>query len=254
MKNLIVLTLLAACAMLILPGVVSAQCFMAPWSDPGCGGGNCDDSGRLWCEGPFLCMAEPWCVDGAHCEGWDRDYCANYCYCPGGEDSGTCGCYDTAKVDLLDFAAERVDEGVKLTWKTGQEIECGAFKLLRCETGDKATCELWEHTELSITVPCEDNPNGADYMTVDTTTKKDQSYSYYLREYDTTARIFEYGPLFMSIDDSIMNTGHVEPFESTFEILTAPSNDDDDEEEEDAEEEPEAGADESDDSEGGCGC
>jgi len=109
---------------------------------------------------------------------------------------------------------------------------------------------------------------GADYSIVDATAKKDQSYSYYLREYDTTDRIFEYGPLFMSIDDSIMNTGHVEPFESTFEILSAPSSDDDDEDDddpstssrqaddndEDTEEEPKASPDDSDDSQGGCGC
>jgi len=198
---------------------------------------SCSDSGSdAICAGSLgdsaQCGAgEPYCYDGV---------------------SGV-ACYAAAKVDLLDFAAERVDASVKLTWKTGQEIECGAFKILRCETATPGACKLWSHTELDITVPCEDNPMGADYATVDATAKKDQSYSYYLREYDTTDRIFEYGPLFMSIDDSIMNTGHIEPFESTFEILTAPSSGDDDDDE-DTEEEPEAGAEDSDDSEGGCGC
>jgi C1A family cysteine protease len=173
-----------------------------------------------------------------------------YCY------NGVSGviCYAAAKVDLLDFAAERVDAGVKLSWKTAQEIECGAFKILRCETATPGACELWSHTELGITIPCEDNPMGADYTTVDTTAKKDQAYSYYLREYDTTDRVFEYGPLFMSIDDSIMNTGHVEPYESTFDILAVPPSDDgDDDADDDDDDAPVSGADDAGDSKGGCG-
>ncbi len=200
------------------------------------------------------------CFDIDSCSGFSWEVCSGenkWCYC---EASDNCSCHADAKVNLLDFSAERSAEGVKLTWKTAQEIECGAFKILRCETANPGACELWSHTELDITVPCEGNPNGADYSTVDSTAGKDQSYSYYLREYDTTDRIFEYGPMFISVDDSFMNTGHVEPYESTFDLLRAQPGDDDPStgsgqaDEEDAEEEPEAAADDSDDSEGACGC
>ncbi len=210
----------------------------------------CTTNGAACDDGRF-CTGTDTCLDGA-CSVHTGNPCSGltpYCYCdsPGID----CQCYEEAKVNLLNFAAERSAKGVKLTWKTGQEVECGAFKILRCETAAPGTCELWSHTELDITVPCEDNPMGADYFTVDATAKKDQSYSYYLREYDTTDRIFEYGPLFMAIDDSIMNTGHIEPYESTFDILTAPPSDDNDDEQD--EQEPDASAEENDNNGGGCG-
>ncbi len=257
MKNFSILTLLAVSAMLIMPGIVSAACELSPVQDTSCPVYCEGDPIQTWCDPQSNVAGGDWCFalggcSGMYCTGFSNQTCGGeypYCYCAS---TNSCGCNTTAKVDMLDFSAERSAEGVKLNWKTAQEIECGAFKILRCETATPGACELWSHAELGITVPCEDNPMGADYSTVDTTAKKDQSYSYYLREYDTTDRIFEYGPLFMSIDDSIMNTGHIEPFESTFEILTAPSSDDDDDDE-DTQEEPESGSENSDDSEGGCG-
>ncbi len=263
MKKFTTLSLLAVAAMLLLPALASAACELSPWLTGDLFGcidfEECAEVGDQWCDpadiaaGGSVCVATAACDPvSTRCIGNDTGSCgAKYCYCdaPG----VNCGCKDEAKVNLLDFSAERGTEGVKLTWKTAQEIECGAFKILRCKTATPGTCELWSHTELDITVPCEGNPNGADYSTVDSTAGKDQSYSYYLREYDTTDRIFEYGPMFISVDDSFMNTGHVEPYESTFDLLRAQPGDDDDDDEAE-EEEPEAAADDSDDSEGACGC
>ncbi len=204
-------------------------CGNSLWVDSGCqASSSCTLASEDYCDTTvspnYLCTSNSGCSgdfctgNGAACDGSEP-----YCYCV----TGTCSCHADAKVNLLDFSAERSAEGVKLNWKTAQEIECGAFKILRCETDTPGACELWNHTELDITVPCLDNPNGADYSAVDPTAKKDQSYSYYLREYDTTDRIFEYGPMFISVDDSFMNTGHVEPYESTFDLLRAQPGDDD---------------------------
>ena len=256
-----------AMSVLLVPALASAQCEVSPFTDDGCPSFCNASGGAFWCNpqaniaNGTLCVADMFCYNASqYCTGWLMETCSGgtpYCYCL--SEGSDCGCYEDAKVDLLDFAAERSDQGVKLTWKTGQEVECGAFKIMRCQTASPGACELWGHAELDITIPCLD-PNGADYSAVDATAKKDQSYSYYLREYDTTDRVFEYGPLFISIDDSIMNTGHVEPHESTFDLLSAPLDDDDDpstgsgqSEDDEKEDEPETKAEDNDDSEGACG-
>jgi len=103
-----------------------------------------------------------------------------------------------AAVELLSFNARREVDGVGLYWTTGSEIHCGAFTILRCIPGE-SSCILAEHEELSgLLVPCQDNPFGADYYTLDATALFETGYSYYLREYETTGGVIEYGPVIIA--------------------------------------------------------
>ena len=256
MKRLIIIALLAAGA-LTAPILASAQCGISPFMNGACPI-LCDESGASeWCDpqsptsGGYQCVATIDCI-GYYCAGTSQGQCGGgtpYCYA---DSPKRVSCHASAKVDLLDFSAEGTAEGVKLAWTTGQEIDCGVFKILRCETSARDVCELWNHSELNLTIPCEDDPDGADYFVVDMNVEKQKSYSYYLREYDTTDRVFEYGPLFMAVDQPITSTGSIEPFESTFEILTAQPADDDDDEE-DAKDKENVYEDDSDDDNAACG-
>jgi len=110
--------------------------------------------------------------------------------------------YDPAAIDLLDFSAARVAGGIVLYWRTGTELTCGAFTILRCETDpfQEVPCDLQDHLEIEGRIPCENNPNGAEYWTLDAQAQADATYSYYLREYETTGGIREYGPLLVPVD------------------------------------------------------
>lgn len=103
-----------------------------------------------------------------------------------------------AAIDLLSFNAQREENGVGLYWTTGSEIACGAFTLLRCTLAE-SDCQLTDHLELpGIVIPCRDSLFGADYAALDATARYDQGYSYYLREYETTGSVFEYGPVLLA--------------------------------------------------------
>lgn len=118
-----------------------------------------------------------------------------YCWCV----SGDCDCHAADKIDLLSFSAERTDRGVRLDWRTGSEIECGAFTIDRCafRGAPNAThCELDEHTPVDgLMLYCENNPMGAGYSLIDETTDQDIAYSYYLHEWETTGGERIYGPV-----------------------------------------------------------
>jgi hypothetical protein len=109
--------------------------------------------------------------------------------------TGPAGCVAcSARVDLLDFTAERSAEGVRLAWLTGSEVDCGAFALLRCDLG-QSRCAAADHAEVSgIVVPCENDPAGWAYDAMDATASTDTGYSYYLREHETTGGTRDYGP------------------------------------------------------------
>ncbi len=102
-------------------------------------------------------------------------------------------------VDLIEFSATRISEGIELQWLTGTELMCGAFTILRCALSDGATdCRLDEHVELDMILPCANDSNGAEYSTVDNEAEAFIAYSYYLREYETTGNVRDYGPFLIS--------------------------------------------------------
>ncbi len=107
-----------------------------------------------------------------------------------------------ANVDLIDFSAEWVAQGVLLAWLTGSEFDCGAFGILRCDPSTDDCAELADYQELAgISVPCEDSPAGAGYEAIDDTAEAGTRYTYYLREYETTGGIRDYGPIVVEVSD-----------------------------------------------------
>jgi MYXO-CTERM domain-containing protein len=101
----------------------------------------------------------------------------------------------TMAVSLLDFSAEHIAGGVRLTWRTGSEIDCGAFEILRCDLSLSDCALVADHQALDdARVPCDDDPSGAGYQTIDDTAAPDRAYSYYLREHATTGGVCDYGP------------------------------------------------------------
>ena len=113
-------------------------------------------------------------------------------------------------VSLIDFSASRVAAGVELAWRTGSELDCGAFALLRCDlSGDCA--EVANHDELGISVPCEDSPVGAEYAALDQGADDLTAYSYYLREYETTGGINNYGPIVVDVAAATQDDGVTPP-------------------------------------------
>jgi len=102
-----------------------------------------------------------------------------------------------AAVDLLAFTAERAEGGVQLAWQTGAEIDCGAFRVARCERGAGA-CAAGDHVELDVTVACQNEPAGATYEFTDATALPGLAYSYYLREYETTGGRLDFGAVLVN--------------------------------------------------------
>jgi len=117
-----------------------------------------------------------------------------------------CGSYilteqgNPTSVDLLDFSAERTGDGVRLAWRTGSELDCSTFEILRCDRSISGCSEVANHRELAgIRVPCEDNPTGAEYQVIDATADAQTPYSYYLRQYETTGDTRDY-PTYLGHD------------------------------------------------------
>ncbi len=166
-----------------------------------------------------------------------------------------------AAIDLLSFTAQREEGGVGLYWTTGSEMECGAFTILRCSLSE-TECFLADHMELpGIIVPCQDNIFGDDYQTLDDTAVKGEAYSYYLREYETTGGVFEYGPVIIDSDQSVakwgddFDYGSYEDISGTDNHQSKPSDDDDAEISDDDDEDNVASSIETalENDEGGCG-
>jgi len=118
-----------------------------------------------------------------------------YCY----SIEGDYDCHATDKIELLDFHADRTAAGVRLVWRTGSEIECGAFTIDRCAfrgAPNAAQCELDEHQPVDgLGLYCENNPLGAEYSLLDESADQDTAYSYYLHEWETTGGERIYGPV-----------------------------------------------------------
>ncbi len=103
---------------------------------------------------------------------------------------------DPAAIELLCFNAERLHEEAKLSWITGTEIDCGAFTILRC-AGYPESCVLNDYIELDMVIPCKDSVSGAKYSVLDPGANPAESYSYILREYETTGGLNHYGAVFL---------------------------------------------------------
>ncbi len=214
-------------------------------------GESCDDTN--FCNGTDTCSSGDCTVHaGNPCCG-DTPYC--YCDSPG----VNCQCHDAAAINLLEFSAIRTEKGVVLDWKTGSEFECGAFSILRCIVGEfeslkNPQCALENHVELDMIIPCENDPNGSDYTSIDNDTIAEAVYSYYLREYQTTGDIRKYGPLIVPVDIGEDRIGHDGFQKITFDSEEDDSTHSDDEKYSEDDDEDDFSAETGEDDEGGCGC
>jgi hypothetical protein len=97
-------------------------------------------------------------------------------------------------ISVSSLSAERVTDGVRVSWQTAVEHNCSAFTLLRCTlAGDVCTAN---YAALPATqAPCSGNASGAAYSATDATAASDQAYSYDLREYDTASMYHDFGPV-----------------------------------------------------------
>lgn len=100
----------------------------------------------------------------------------------------------TRNVTLVEMVAERVASGIRVTWRTGAETQCGSFRVLRCEGAGCETSLAARWSEAGR-VACEDSPGGARYAITDRAARPGEMYSYLLREHETTGRTNDYGPV-----------------------------------------------------------
>ncbi len=150
-----------------------------------------DDNSKSWCSAEIVTPC-----------GIGVETGKPHCYC---DSEGDCSCHADAKITLLDFDALRQDGGVRLAWRTGSELSCGVFEIMRCERNSymstaEPNCAPADHVELDLTTLCEGNPGGADYEAFDADVSAGASYSYYLREVDFTGSQNDYGPAIVPMD------------------------------------------------------
>jgi len=168
----------------------------------------------------------------------------------GGLDAGAAYIIDhdlPAAIDLLSFEAEWVDGGAALYWLTGSETDCGAFTILRCEIDSTSNCYMDDYLDLGEVIPCEDSLDGAQYGIIDQTADPSVNYSYMLREYETTGGINHYGPAFLYSDE-------YEDDDQNDDDLPNDDLSDDDNPGDASLGDSADGVNDSDESEGGCGC
>jgi hypothetical protein len=116
----------------------------------------------------------------------------------GGTGTFSIAVHSPALADILDLAAERLPTGVLVSWRTGSEVDCGAFTLLRCDLVESGCTTVADHAELNgIMVPCEGSPAGSSYHALDATALASSGYSYYLRAHEATGGTHDFGPAVM---------------------------------------------------------
>lgn len=181
-----------------------------------CDGGSCPSSSgcEIGTSPHYLCdLSGAGCTDSGSdciCSGSlaSATQCGGgtpYCYCQ----EGSCSCHADAKVELVSFFAERREKGIRLFWETGSELECGAFRLVRCSYELSECKYLADHEEIpGITIPCRDDIHGAKYEALDGLAKASTAYSYYLREYETTGGAYLYGPLIVEANEGGLLRDH----------------------------------------------
>jgi cysteine-rich repeat protein len=113
--------------------------------------------------------------------------------CPDADANNEC---DGDRVALLDFAALRDGDTVRLSWVTGSEVACALFEVLRCDL-DSGNCPIEAHSAIpgASRVPCADSLAGATYTARDPRAPATRGFSYLLREHETTGALVHYGPL-----------------------------------------------------------
>ncbi len=153
---------------------------------------NTYDSHNYLCSTNLSCVADG---SNAYCTTTTPTQCetGKTCWCA---DGVPCGCYSEAKVDLTAFEANRAGDAVLLTWRTGSELECGAFSIMRCDLSAGKCANKKDYAALEdVFIPCKNSLTGAYYEAADKTAKKSAAYSYFLREIETTGGEYYYGPL-----------------------------------------------------------
>lgn len=94
-------------------------------------------------------------------------------------------------IDLLDFRAERANDGVHLIWRTGAEFDSLGFRILR-GVGDNVS----EAAIISPQIIARGSPTGgADYSWIDSGAVVGQDYRYWLEEQSVDGTRTLYGPI-----------------------------------------------------------
>ena len=92
-------------------------------------------------------------------------------------------------ITLIDFNTQRISQGVKIIWQTGQELNTFSFVVLRSNDGNRSTA-------LPVTqnaIPAQGS--GTNYEFVDNTAQPNQTYTYWLQEVERDFKLHDYGPI-----------------------------------------------------------
>jgi hypothetical protein len=144
--------------------------------------------------------------DACDCEADGRVYLAACPVCgllagfPPDPDAGGYQQCDDDRVALLDFAAQRDGDGVRVSWVTGSEVACVLFEVLRCDL-TSGECPIERHAAIPglSQVPCVNSLAGASYAVRDAGAPMARGFSYLLREHETTGARVHYGPLRLAV-------------------------------------------------------
>lgn len=115
----------------------------------------------------------------------------NTAYANGIQSNQVINVFPPTAITLISFGATREADGVHLAWQTGQEYNTLGFAIARGLSGNRADAQQVSAGLIAAT----GLQDGSTYAWVDMSAPAGQTVYYWLREYETTGGLHEFGPV-----------------------------------------------------------
>jgi hypothetical protein len=115
----------------------------------------------------------------------------NTAYANGIQSNQVINVFPPTAITLISFGATREADGVHLAWQTGQEYNTLGFAIARGLSGNRADAQQVSAGLIAAT----GLQDGSTYAWVDMSAPAGQTVYYWLREYEMTGGLHEFGPV-----------------------------------------------------------